>query len=89
MAARGGVINVATKQGTNEWHGTLFEFLRNSKLDANNFFANRAGRELGAFQRNQFGGTIGSPLTIRSYNGRTELSSFSANRARGSAAPAS
>lgn len=66
----GGVINVATKQGTNTLHGTLFEFLRNNKLDANDFFANRAGRRLGAFQRNQFGGTVGGPIRIpKIYNG--------------------
>lgn len=73
----GGVINVATKQGTNEWHGSLFEFLRNSKLDANNFFANRAGAKLGAFQRNQFGGTIGGPVLIpKLYNGRNRTFFF-------------
>jgi Carboxypeptidase regulatory-like domain len=60
----GGVINVATKQGGNTLHGSGFEFLRNNKLDANNFFSNRAGVPLRTFQRNQFGGTIGGPIFI-------------------------
>lgn len=73
----GGVINVATKQGTNEFHGVLFDYLRNSKLDANNFFANRAGQKLGAFQRNQFGGTLGGPLSIPGlYNGKNRTFFF-------------
>jgi hypothetical protein len=60
----GGVINVMTKSGTNQIHGSAYEFLRNSKLDANNFFANRAGRPKSDFKRNQFGGTVGGPVWI-------------------------
>jgi len=67
----GGVINVITKQGTNTLHGSLYEFLRNSQLDGNDFFSNRAGVPRAAFQRNQFGGTIGGPLYLPGiYNGR-------------------
>ncbi len=67
----GGVINVVTKSGTNTLRGSVFEFLRNSTLDANNFFSNRAGIEKGSFKRNQFGGTVGGPLTIPGlYKGR-------------------
>jgi len=67
----GGVINVATKSGTNKLHGTAYDFLRNSKLDANNFFANRAGRPRGSFKRNQWGGTLGGPLFVPGvYDGR-------------------
>jgi hypothetical protein len=58
----GGTINVSTRSGGNEFHGSAFEFLRNSKLDANNFFSNRNRTPLGAFQRNQFGGTLGGPI---------------------------
>lgn len=58
----GGVINMVTKSGTNQFHGTLYEFLRNEKLDANNFFANRAGQPRSGFKRNQYGGTAGGPL---------------------------
>lgn len=60
----GGTINVSTRSGGNALHGTGFNFLRNSKLDANNFFSNRARTPLAAFQRNQFGGTLGGPVTI-------------------------
>ncbi len=57
----GGVINTVIKSGTNKFHGTVYEFLRNSKMDANNFFANRNGVPLGSFKRNQFGETLGGP----------------------------
>jgi hypothetical protein len=55
----GGQINVITKSGTNQWHGNAFEFLRNTKLDAANFF--ESGNR-GAYQQNQFGGTFGGPI---------------------------
>jgi hypothetical protein len=58
----GAVINATLKSGTNDLHGTVFEFLRNNTLDANNFFNNIAGRSLPAFRQNQFGGTAGGPL---------------------------
>jgi hypothetical protein len=54
----GGQISVVTKSGTNEFHGDLFEFLRNTDLDARNFFSPSRG----AFDQNQFGGTVGGPL---------------------------
>lgn len=67
----GGVINVVTKSGTNSLHASAFEFLRNSALDANNFFSNRAGIAKGSFKRNQFGGTVGGPVLLpRLYDGR-------------------
>ncbi len=56
----GAVINAVTKSGTNQIHGTAFEFLRNSSLDARNFFDLNA-RQL-SFQRNQFGGSLGGPI---------------------------
>ncbi len=58
--ASGGVINAVTKSGGNLIHGTAFEFLRNSALDARNFF-DRNPRQL-PFQRNQFGGSLGGPV---------------------------
>ncbi len=60
----GGVINLVTKSGTNEFHGSLFEFARNGVLNANDFFANRAGHARPASQVNQYGGTIGGPIDI-------------------------
>jgi hypothetical protein len=67
----GTVVNLVTRSGTNELHGSLFEFLRNSALNANSFFANRSGRALVPFRRNQFGGAAGAPIFIpHLYNGR-------------------
>ncbi|MFZ0272720.1 MAG: TonB-dependent receptor [Acidobacteriaceae bacterium] len=56
--ASGGQIAVVTKSGSNEWHGSTFEFLRNTNLDARNYFSGeRAG-----FHQNQFGATLGGPI---------------------------
>src|SRR5260370_5483434 len=60
--AAGAVVSVQTKGGTNQLHGTLFEFLRNPDLDANTFFNNRAGQPKPPFRQNQFGGTVGAPI---------------------------
>ena len=66
----GGVLNVSTRSGTNQLHGTLFEFLRNSIFDSNDFFNNRAGRSIPAFRMNQFGVAAGGPVRLgRLYNG--------------------
>lgn len=54
----GGQVFVNIKSGTNQFHGTAFEFLRNSNLDGTNFFANRAGNKKPAYKQNQFGGTF-------------------------------
>jgi hypothetical protein len=58
----GMVVNATTRSGTNQYHGDLFEFLRNDKLDANNFFTNAAGRPKAEFRQNQPGGTFGGPI---------------------------
>jgi len=58
----GGHVFVNIKSGTNNIHGSLFEFLGNSKLDGTNFFANRAGTKKPDYKQNQFGGTIGGPI---------------------------
>ena len=54
----GGVVNLVTKSGTNAFHGDAFEFLRNTSLDARNFYSTSRG----AFRQNQFGGTGGGPI---------------------------
>ncbi len=58
----GAKVLVSTKSGTNQFHGSAFEFLRNDKLDGTNFFANRAGATKPTLRRNQFGATIGGPF---------------------------
>jgi len=60
--AGGAVINIVTKSGTNEFHGSLFHFFRNDALAANDFFSNAAGRARPVFRYNQFGGTLGGPI---------------------------
>ena len=60
--ANGGVVNIQIKSGTNAFHGSGFEFLRNDKLDANDLFNNKFGRAKPAFRQNQFGGTFGGPI---------------------------
>ena len=60
--AAGGVISVSIKSGGNRVHGSAFDYLRNERLDANDFFANRAGRVRPPVRRNQFGATLGGPL---------------------------
>jgi len=58
----GGVVNVTIKSGTNQIHGTLFEFLQNDKLDANQWESNKAGKARGPFKQNQYGAAVGGPL---------------------------
>lgn len=60
----GGVINVVTKSGTNELHGSAFEFLRNPWLNANGFINNRQGRKRTGARIHQFGFTLGGPVYI-------------------------
>lgn len=60
--AAGAVISATIRSGANDYHGTLFEFLRNDKFDANNFFTNAAGLPKAAFRQNQYGGTFGGRL---------------------------
>lgn len=57
----GAVVIVVTKSGTNQWHGSVFEFHRNSELDAKNFF-DPLDEDIPSFKRNQFGATLGGPL---------------------------
>lgn len=75
--AAGGVFNVVTKTGTNDLHFTAFEFLRNNALNANDWFANRAGQPQAPFRLNQFGGVLGGPVVLpHIYNGRNRTFFF-------------
>ena len=60
----GGTVAYALRSGGNNFHGSLFEYLRNSDLDANGFNADKAGQPIAAFRRNQFGGTFGGPVEL-------------------------
>lgn len=60
--AAGGVVSAVTKSGTNQLHGSIFHFHRNSAMDANQFFANKNGQAKPGFKRNQFGAVIGGPI---------------------------
>ncbi len=58
----GGVVSLVTKSGSNSFHGSLFEFLRNDHLDANSWTNNRSNVAKTTFQRNQYGGSAGGPI---------------------------
>ena len=74
-AEAGAQVNLVTKSGTNQFHGNVYEFLRNNKLDANNFFSLTKGAP--PFKRNQFGGTFGGPIVIpKLYNGKDKTFFF-------------
>jgi len=60
--ASGGIVNVATKAGTNSFHGTVFDFNRVAALASNGFENNAQGNEKGGFTRNQFGYSLGGPI---------------------------
>ena len=72
----GFTVNATIKSGTNAYHGTLFEFLRNDALDANNFVSNFAGQPKSKFRQNQFGGTFGGPVRLPGYDGRNKTFFF-------------
>ena len=58
----GGQVSIVTKSGGNEFHGSVFEFLRNDALDAADFFTNRSGGKKPTLRRNQYGATFGGPI---------------------------
>jgi hypothetical protein len=78
--AGGGFTNVITKSGSNEIHGSAFEFVRNAAFDARNFFDHSNGvdaRRLPPFVRNEFGATVGGPIVLPGiYNGREKTFFF-------------
>ncbi len=81
----GANVNVITKGGSNAFHGTLFEFLRNDDLNANDFFFNRAGSPRPELRQNQFGGTIGGRIIkdklffFGSYQGTRQVNGVSSS----------
>lgn len=73
----GGSVDVAVRSGTNEFHGTAYEFVRNDVFSANNFFSNREGRPRQARRYNRYGGTVGGPVLLpKVYNGRDKTFFF-------------
>jgi hypothetical protein len=73
----GGIVNVVTKSGTNQMHGSLFEFVRNDAFNANNFFFNATGQGKAKLIYNQFGGSLGGPVFLpKLYNGRNRTFFF-------------
>lgn len=77
----GGVVNVVTRAGSNEFHGSLYEFMRNDSMDARNAFATQVDRATGRIKPilryNQYGGTVGGPVWIpKVYNGRNRTFFF-------------
>jgi hypothetical protein len=89
----GGVMNATTRSGTNSFHGSAYDFLRNSALDARNYF-NATPAPQDAFRQNQFGGTFGGPVVkgrmfffanyegVRSLTGRTSIGFVPNNNTR-------
>ncbi|MGH9660697.1 MAG: carboxypeptidase regulatory-like domain-containing protein, partial [Bryobacteraceae bacterium] len=78
----GGVVNVVTRGGTSEFHGSAYNFFRNDRLRANNYFANARGQQRGIFHFNMFGGSLGGPVKrnrtffFADYQGHREGASF-------------
>ncbi|HET8922529.1 MAG TPA: TonB-dependent receptor [Candidatus Acidoferrum sp.] len=58
----GGQVNIVTRSGTNQFHGTAFDYFRNDVLDANDWFINRAGKPRPPERQNDFGGVLGGPI---------------------------
>jgi len=90
----GGVVNVATRSGTNTLHGSLFEFLRNEDLNARNYFATPAPALKPEYRRNLYGATLGAPILhnhlfvfgdyqgVKALIGRTVISTIPTNNER-------
>src|SRR5437899_4057562 len=73
----GAVVNVGIRSGSNQLHGSLYEFIRNDKLDANDFFQNRAGQARPKLTFNQYGFAVGAPVWLpKVYNGRDKTFFF-------------
>lgn len=75
--SQGGVVNAVVKSGTNTLHGSMWDYLRNTVFDANDYISKRNNQPVPAFRQNQFGGTIGGPVYIPGlYNGKNKTFFF-------------
>jgi outer membrane receptor protein involved in Fe transport len=75
--AGGGVMMFVAKSGTNQFHGSAYEFLRNTDFDANDWFSNRAGKARQVYKQNDFGFTVGGPVWIpKVYHGKNKTFFF-------------
>ncbi len=73
----GGVVTLTTRAGSNQFHGSLYEFFRNDKLNANDWNSNRFGRAKGVFHDNVFGGAFGGPIWVpKVYKGKDKTFFF-------------
>jgi hypothetical protein len=73
----GGIVSVVTKSGTNQLHGTAYDYARNTAFDANDFFNNEEGQPTSVLRRHQYGATLGGPIVIpHIVNGRNKLFFF-------------
>lgn len=73
----GGQISLVTRSGTNEFHGSAYEYFRNEKMDANNWFSNAAATSRAPLRQNNFGGTLGGPAVLPGlYKGRNRTFFF-------------
>jgi hypothetical protein len=69
----GGIVSLVTKSGTNQLHGTLFDFARNDAFNANDYFDIRAGNPREVLKRQQFGVTLGGPILLPKINGKDKF----------------
>ena len=73
----GGIVSIVSKSGTNQVHGTAYDYVRNTDFDSNDFFSNQQGQPRAVLKRNQYGGTFGGPVWIpHIVNGRNKLFFF-------------
>ncbi len=85
-AYAGGQVSIITKSGSNQFHGTLYEYNRNTDLTADSWFSNRAGVPRSALVRNQYGGSLGGPILknklffFYNWEGRKDRSAVAVNR---------
>ncbi len=80
--ATGGIMSFASKSGTNNIHGTVYEFLRNNKIDANNFFNNARGIARPIYKQHDYGFSVGGPVVIpKLYNGKNKTFFFASYEA--------